>query len=71
MSSFLINTLFSNETAASGLFFEDKINKTFRMTHPIVYFFMRWSMCGESGLFSSLGGAEGGIYSCDMNIAQV
>lgn len=43
----------------------------FRMTCPIVYFFVRWSMCGEFGLFSSLAGAEGGIYSCDGNSAQV
>lgn len=28
-------------------------------------------MCGEFGLFSSLAGAEGGIYSCDGNSAQV
>lgn len=28
-------------------------------------------MCGEFGLFSSLAGVEGGIYSCDGNTAQV
>ena len=32
---------------------------------------LRWSMCGESGWFASSGGAEGGIYSCDVNIAEV
>lgn len=41
------------------------------MTRPIVYFFMRWSMYGESGWFASSGDAEGGIYSCDVNVAQV
>lgn len=39
------------------------------MTRPIVYFFMRWSMCGESGWFASSGDVEGGIYRCDVNVA--
>lgn len=28
-------------------------------------------MRGEPGLFASLGGTVGGIYSCDVNIAEV
>lgn len=41
------------------------------MTCPIVYFFVRWFTCGEFGLFPSLAGVEGGIYSYDGNTAQV